>query len=155
MLPLAEDAAVELMCHCLGLQTTHGGSLVKKRLREFVSAVSINIPAYIQECLNHLLMERALEAHNGECTVTAPDLNTANIAEWVQTVMVGGTISQLESLKSAQNHIMKMATAFDGPFSPLATPLLTGCSSAASGGSWPSTTGQKTLACQSLVQRAS
>jgi len=116
---LSEDAAVELMCHCLGLSTKHGGSLVKRQLREFVLAVSIKNPTYIQECLDHLLREKALEVIGEDCTINTPDLNAVNIAEWVQTSMVGGTISRLESLKSAQNHIMKLATVFEGPFSPL------------------------------------
>lgn len=118
MCPLTEDAAVELMCHCLGLPTTNGGSLVKRKLREFTIAVSIKMPAYIQECLRHLRKDACVEVLDGECDIKE-ELNAVNIAEWVETSMVGSTISQLESLGSAKNHIMKLATVFEGPFSPI------------------------------------
>eukprot|EP00928_Gymnodinium_smaydae_P037159 TRINITY_DN25834_c0_g1_i1.p1 TRINITY_DN25834_c0_g1~~TRINITY_DN25834_c0_g1_i1.p1 ORF type:complete len:2072 (-),score=304.76 TRINITY_DN25834_c0_g1_i1:130-5685(-) len=118
MQPLTEDAAVELMCHCLGLPTTNGGSLVKRKLREFIIAVSINVPVYIQECIEQMMLHGYIQVTDGECSFVQ-DLSTVNIAEWVQTSMVGGTISQLESLGSAKMHIMKLATVFEGPFSPL------------------------------------
>jgi class 3 adenylate cyclase/ankyrin repeat protein len=117
--PLTDDAAVELMCHSLGLSTADGGALVTRRLREFVSAVSINVPAYIQDCVEQLLTNSAVSVSGGECKAVVADLNAVNIAEWVHTSMVGGTISTLESLGQAKQHIMKMATVFEGPFSPL------------------------------------
>jgi len=117
--PLTEDATVELMCLCLGLQTTSGGSLVKRKLREFTVAVSINMPTYIQECLEHLMSESWVEVVDGDCLIKVQDLESVNIADWVHTSMVGSTISQLESLSPAKNHIMKLATVFEGTFSPL------------------------------------
>eukprot|EP00928_Gymnodinium_smaydae_P014524 TRINITY_DN1533_c0_g1_i4.p1 TRINITY_DN1533_c0_g1~~TRINITY_DN1533_c0_g1_i4.p1 ORF type:complete len:1571 (+),score=182.77 TRINITY_DN1533_c0_g1_i4:112-4824(+) len=116
--PLTEDAAVELMCHCLSLPTTNGGVLVKRSLRDFIIAVSINIPVYIQECIQQMVSVGCVKVVDGEL-VLVQELRTVNIAEWVQTSMVGGTISQLESLGSAKMHIMKLATVFEGPFSPL------------------------------------
>lgn len=121
MTTLTEDATVELICLCLGLPTSDGGTSVKRKLREFIIAVSINMPTYIQECIQQMMIgeKPALEVKGGECHLNYQDLNALNIAEWVQTSMVGGTISQLESLGSAKNHIMKLATVFEGAFSPL------------------------------------
>eukprot|EP00928_Gymnodinium_smaydae_P024615 TRINITY_DN1986_c0_g1_i1.p1 TRINITY_DN1986_c0_g1~~TRINITY_DN1986_c0_g1_i1.p1 ORF type:complete len:2362 (-),score=606.06 TRINITY_DN1986_c0_g1_i1:70-7155(-) len=118
MRPLTADATVEFMCHCLKLETKDGGRLVKRSLREFTFAVSIGIPVYIQECIHHLQASGCIEVKGGEC-IMVHDPSTVNIAEWVHSSMVGGTITQLENLGPAKSHIMKLATVFEGPFSPL------------------------------------
>merc|ERR1719326_1946604 len=92
---LSLDAAVEYMCLCLGVGTSGGGTAVPRKLRDFVTAVSINIPTYIEECLAELLNHGCVEVRNGEVHLLQ-DLSTVNIAEWVHTSMVGGTISHLE-----------------------------------------------------------
>ena len=117
MPPLTDDAAVELICICLGLRTKYGGSLVKSNLRDFVVNVSIKMPLFVQECVEHLLRDGAVRIQDGECLVE--DLGAVDIAEWVQTCMVAGTVAQLESLGSLAEHVMKCASVLDGPFSAL------------------------------------
>jgi len=116
---LTEDAAVELMCHCLGLSASDGGLPIKRALRDFVASVTINVPTYIQECMHHLVSESWLKVSGGECIINSPDLNAVNVAGWVATNMVGSTISQLESLQPEMQNIMKLATVLEGAFSPL------------------------------------
>lgn len=114
---LSEEASIEYMSKYINVPA----SMLPRPLSQYIFKVSLGNPLYIRETINQLKTDGHLKIetnHNGHPeNVNYPqDLESINIAAWVQTAMVGETVCLLESLDPLEAAVLKMSTVFSGAF---------------------------------------
>lgn len=94
--------------------------MVPINLRQFVAKVTLGNPRYIQETIDQLVEDQNVLVNFGANrtpkNLECKDLDLVDLASWVHTDMVGGTICLLESLDPLDAAVLKMSTCFSGPF---------------------------------------
>mmetsp|Transcript_141351 Transcript_141351/g.249490 ORF Transcript_141351/g.249490 Transcript_141351/m.249490 type:complete len:1044 (+) Transcript_141351:183-3314(+) len=94
--------------------------MVPHNLRQFVAKVTLGNPRYIQETIDQLVEDQNVivnfGANRAPRNLECKDLDLIDLASWVHTDMVGGTVCLLESLDPLDAAVLKMSTCFSGPF---------------------------------------
>lgn len=81
-------------------------------LNEFCYTLAEGNSYYLREILDELLARGYLKVQGDKLTVS--DLSEVNVAEWVDTAMIATTMMKIESLKSEQAKVLKLASVFTG-----------------------------------------
>eukprot|EP00397_Hematodinium_sp_SG-2012_P000395 GEMP01000395.1.p1 GENE.GEMP01000395.1~~GEMP01000395.1.p1 ORF type:complete len:2128 (+),score=348.42 GEMP01000395.1:152-6535(+) len=113
--PLNPRVTVEYAKFCLDLPKE---AILPVNFFEFLQAVSLNVPLYIQEILDQLRHEGVIEVLDGQLHIAeGVNLDDIAISEWVHTIMVGQMSARLESIDPIKNSVLKMTSCCDGPCS--------------------------------------
>ncbi|KAK3285553.1 hypothetical protein CYMTET_6848 [Cymbomonas tetramitiformis] len=85
---------------------------VPDALNEFCYKLAEGNSYYLREILDELVSRGLLKVQGDVLTVS--DLSQVNVAEWVDTAMIATTMMSIESLKSEQAKVLKLASVFTG-----------------------------------------